>query len=80
MNEETSILIIYISVGLALIWSVINAYMVTGIKLETSESSDGQFNNSPYDNEKNNLIDSDKVATIKSIGDKISAGANAFLF
>lgn len=47
--------------------------MVKSVKLEASDHYG-------YDNEKNNLIDSDKIATIQSIGDKIATGANAFLF
>lgn len=67
MNDEHfNILIIYLSVGLALLWALINAIMVLGVKL-TIPKNDG-FGNYGYDHEKNNLIDSDKMNTIASIG------------
>jgi len=75
--ETTSILIIYLSVALALLWAFIQAIIVVNLKLTESNSN-------PYERydegEKNNLIDSDKIATIKYIGEKISEGASAFLF
>lgn len=69
-GEQISILIIYLSVALALIWALANAYMVLKIKLYSS--SDNYGNEDHFDNEKNNLIDSDKIATIENIGSKIS--------
>lgn len=38
------------------------------------------YDDNPLNSEKNNLIDGDKVTIIQNIGDKISKGANAFLF
>lgn len=72
--EQTSIIVIYVSVGLALLWAIIQAIMVTRIKLVDS-------NTLSYQNfdEDVNLIGADKLATIQNIGNKISTGATAFL-
>lgn len=71
MDSETLyIILIYASVVLALLWAAFNAYVVLSIKLVPKKS--GQENEI--------FIDSDRLALVQSIGEKISNGANAFLY
>ena len=72
-EEETYILLIYLSVLLALLWAGFNAIAITRISIRKINVADSN-------NEESSLVNSEKLNTVKSIGDKISRGANAFLF
>ena len=68
MEDSTLyIILIYASVALALLWSLINALAITSIKLE----SHGGYHA---------LDGEDKTDQLLDIGNKIANGANAFLF
>lgn len=77
-DEWGNVLIIYSSVFLALVWALINMFLVLRIKMTSLDQN--YYDDNPLNSEKNNLIDGDKVTIIQNIGDKISKGANAFLF
>lgn len=70
-DEGLYILLIYLSVGLALLWAAFNAYCVLKIKLVPI---------SHVDSEAEYLVDTQSIDQIKMIGEKISKGAKAFLF
>ena len=62
---------IFVAAGLGLVWAIHNTMTVTSIEVkETSEECD----------EEKSLIDSNQNKEIKKIGEKISNGANSFLF
>lgn len=61
------VIFIYISVGLALLWAVFNAYSVTSIKMKSGNSTT------------ESLISQDKIDTIIKIGTRIQEGADSFL-
>jgi len=68
---SSEVLIIYISVALALFWALYNTIVVQSINLSSSRHGD--------DDETEGLADN-KIELVKSIGEKISRGANSFLF
>ncbi len=70
-GELFFVITIYGSVALALLWSLFNTYKISQIKVGESNSK------KPEDE---TLIEDSKINKIKSIGEKISQGANAFLF
>ena len=70
-SEGLYILIIYLSVLLALLWALFNAFVIFKIKLVNKKPNDDQ--------EQATFIPEKKLELIKEIGGKISAGANAFL-
>jgi hypothetical protein len=72
MEAQTEVILIYASSVLALVWAVFNAYSITQIKLSVSGDDDNEAN---YQS----LTDTN-VATLLKIGEKISNGANSFLY
>lgn len=67
----TNIVFIYASALLALVWALLNAWSITSIDIDKEAQ----------DEESQSLTqDKNKIETIKKIKDKISEGANAFLF
>ena len=66
-NTSIYILTIYASVALALIWAALNAMAVSSIEVTNDE-------------ERVSLVNSDKLAVLQSVGERISKGANAFLY
>ena len=72
-QEHLYILLIYLSVLLALVWAGINAIQISRISIRKANVVDSN-------NEESSLVHNEKLNMIKSIGSKISRGANAFLF
>lgn len=70
-DAMTDIIIIYACSGLAVIWAFINALSIIQTKLEVQSEND---------EEKGLLMDQKKIQLIQEIGEKISKGANSFLF
>lgn len=66
-SSTTYIITIYASVALALIWALINTLSIISIKVSSSD-------------EESSLINNEKLITIQTIGERISKGANAFLY
>lgn len=62
-----SILLIYLSVGLALLWALYLAFTIIRIKIVAPHDVHSIENEA----ERGHLLDNDKLATIKSIGNKI---------
>jgi len=56
---------------LAIIWAIIQAYAVAGIKIE---------NDAPVNDEMTEMLEQTKTDALVKIGTKISEGANAFLY
>ena len=71
------ITVLYGSVALSLIWSILNSRIISKIKVESSGESVGSFKD--INNEGDSLVGVDKISMINLIGDRISKGANAFL-
>ena len=71
MDVNTEVILIYASSGLALLWALFNAISISRISLSHS-SEEGDANYQP-------LTDAN-IQTLLKIGDKISRGANSFLF
>ena len=61
------IITIYASVALALIWALINTFSIISIKVSSS-------------GEESSLMNNEKLITVQTIGERISKGANAFLY
>lgn len=61
------VIFIYVSVGLALVWALFNAYAVTSINMKSGDSTT------------ESLISQDKIDTVIKIGTKIQEGADSFL-
>ena len=72
MDTNVEVIIIYASSALALVWALFNAVVIAGIKLGPSEHGDSDANYQP--------LTDNNVEMLKNIGDKISRGANSFLF
>lgn len=71
-DSNTDIIIIYASAALALVWAFLNALSINAIKIS---------NSSEQDEERGRLVQSqEKLDILLEIKDKISDGANAFLF
>lgn len=71
-NETIYVIVIAISVILAIIWAIFNTIVIMRIEIKTA---DGYF---PED--KLDLVHSNKFQIITEMGEKISRGANVFLF
>jgi inorganic pyrophosphatase len=71
------LIILYASVVLALIWSIVNARIITRIKVESTGEIPNSFKE--INNEGDSLVGADKISMIQIIGDRIAKGANAFL-
>lgn len=70
-DAYTNIVFIYASAALAIVWAFINALSITSVKIKNNEG----------DEENQGLISSkEKLDILESVKDKISQGANAFLF
>ena len=68
MDSSTFYIItIYASVALALLWALMNTLSITSIKIGSSS-------------EESSLINNEKLITVQTIGERISKGANAFLY
>ncbi len=71
MEEEgLYIILVYFSVILALLWASLNAYVIYRIKIEIPKRNGKELGK---------VSQSDKLAKIVDVGEKISVGANAFL-
>ena len=74
-DATTSIAIIYISCGLALLWAFINAISITAVKIPH------RLHKKAKDEEEEQLVKGTyNLEMLEKIGDKIAKGANAFLF
>lgn len=73
-DSTTEIVLIYISVLIALAWSLFNALAIKMVKV--SGDTEVKFDNS----EDKGLNDVKKLEMVELIGKRISDGANAFLF
>ena len=71
--EFLFILIISISVALAIIWAIVNTIIISKIKIETTDYHTLQDDHL-------DLMNGDKLNIILDIGEKISRGANVFLY
>lgn len=72
-SESLYIILISASIVLSLIWALINTIIITRVKIDP--------NSYEYYNEDDlGLMHTNKFHLIKEIGDKISRGANVFLF
>jgi len=67
--DATYIGLIFGSVGLALLWALLNTLAIRKIKIHNEEEKE----DSP-------LVNNEQLDLIKMIGDRIAKGANAFLF
>ena len=65
-------IIIYASSLLALVWALYNAWVINNIKVGISDNKKGEEEETPLNNE--------EISKLLDIGQKISEGANAFLF
>ncbi len=74
-TEEVYIMLIYLSVILALAWSLFNAWVVLKINIFEEDSETSSQNS-----ETKTLVSNQQLEMIHNIGDKIQKGANAFLF
>ena len=72
IDQSIQIILIYASSALAVLWAIYNAVAVTSIKLQP-QSSNG-------DDDKTHLLTSNNIDMLLNIGEKISKGANSFLF
>lgn len=73
MEDSTlEIILIYVSVFIALAWSLVNALIIKSVKI----TGDIKHDNS----EDKSLFDTKKLEMVELIGKRISDGANAFLF
>lgn len=66
----TETFIIYASSFLAVVWALYNAWVIRSIKVGVHH----------HDDDEKAPLNDDEVTTLLSIGDKISRGANSFLF
>lgn len=66
----TETAIIYISSALAVVWALYNAWIIRSIKLVSGDGEDDE----------DHPLNSNEVKLLLSIGEKISKGANSFLF
>ena len=69
--------VLFGSVVLALVWSMLNSRIISNIKVESNGESVGSFKD--INNEGDSLVGVDKISMINLIGDRISKGATAFL-
>ena len=68
MDSSTFYIItIYVSVALALIWAFMNTLSIISIKVTST-------------GEESSLMNNEKLITVQTIGERISKGANAFLY
>lgn len=68
--QSEEVWIIYLSSALALFWALYNTAKVKSIQLSSNDNDD----------EENESLADNKIEMIKNIGEKISNGANSFLF
>ena len=66
----TETIIIYASSVLAVIWALYNAFVIRSIKIDTADKDD----------EESQPLNDREVKLLLKIGEKISKGANSFLF
>jgi inorganic pyrophosphatase len=71
------LIILYASVILALVWSVMNSRIITSIKVESKNENANSLKE--INNEDDSLVSFDKISMIRVIGERIAKGANAFL-
>ena len=69
--------ILFGTVILAIIWSMVNSRIISSIKVESNGESAGSFKD--INNEGDSLVGFDKISMINLIGERIAKGANAFL-
>jgi inorganic pyrophosphatase len=73
------ILLIYGSVLLGLLWSIINTVQILRIKLEYTPG-ESAYEKEKEEDEEDTFVEINKMAMVESIGLKIEKGAYAFLF
>ena len=71
------LIILYGTVILALVWAIMNARVITRIKVESTKENAGSLKE--MNNEDYSLVGFDKIEMIQVIGERIAKGANAFL-
>lgn len=72
LELSIQIYMIYASSALALIWAIYNSVVVTSIQLRPAAATS--------DDEASQPLTSNNIDMLQNIGDKISKGANSFLF